>query len=664
MDTFILMSFSRRLSLFQVRILRFKTFQFAKIFNHDFLSGETFQLEATRTWEFNNSMPIRSYAIPLIYLKIPMTIFKVMSMFSKMLFDFDFLSSYSLLVFPRIIMCCLSFINDLSVYKICNSYNLKYDIRLLALASSGVMLTFGIRSFSNTIEMALCSIMLYFVGECMILSNTVIYQKEYLEEKYEKAEKIGDRVKYFKMRMSLPHHTYSKCLILSTLCVIGIFNRPTFVLFGLPIIFHWMIRGFGSRSVSFVDFNLRMLLFIVSGLPALCIIVVIDSLYYGYLSLAQIYIMDISIENFLVTPVNFIRYNINPENTKSHGEHPKWLHMLVNIPMLYNILGIIAVFTFGSMFYKFCKKEFQNLPQTQSFVSLMTSAVFVPVLLLSLFNHQEPRFLVPITVPLILLHSPKLITGVNITGHLKESQWSVVRSLSNYISFSISGRLILKVWYFMNILFTLFFGFIHQGGVVQLADHFSKHHQLKPHSTQIHLITSHIYNIPESLLILPHAGVLYTNHQTGQKYKLSRRFFIHEYGGMDLEDMFKKTKKIMDVCEVRARAKQINYELFVAIPTSRAFELNQIFHRHRALLSVKEERIFYPHLSTEAFPNFHRLIHPCDGENDTNEVEGTCEIEDDDEDWLSMASMSRKFTSIAQQFGLVVYKVEVKRRKV
>lgn len=628
-------------------------------------TGETFQLEATRTWEFNNTMPIRSFAIPFLYLKIPMNIFKIASVFSKTFFGFDFLSSYSLLVFPRVIMCIISFVNDYCIYKICTSYNLKSDIRLLALASSGVMLTFGIRSFSNSIEMAICSVLLYLVGECMILSNTVIYQKEYLEEMYDKTEKIGDRVQYFKMRMSLPHHSYSKCAILSTLCVIGVFNRPTFVLFGLPIIFHWMIRGFGTRSVSFLDFNLRMFFFITSGLPALIIIIIIDSLYYEYLSLSQIYIMDISIENFLVTPVNFIRYNINPENTAAHGEHPKWLHMLVNIPLLFNILGIIAIFTFGSMFYKFCKKEFQNLPQTQSFVSLMTSAIFVPVLLLSIFNHQEPRFLIPITVPLIMLHAPKLITGVNITNFLKESQWNIVRNLSNRINVSISGKFILKVWYTFNIIFTMFFGFLHQGGVIQLADHFSKHHLLLPASTQIHLVTSHVYNIPESLLILPHSSMLYTNLQSGQKYKIARRLFIHELGGKQLDEVFKKMKLLIDVSEIRLRSKRINYEIFVAIPTSKAFEMNQIFHKHEAIFTYEEERVFYPHLSTEAFPNFHHIIHPCDiNVTGSNGHDETCQIEGDevDVDLLSMKSLSRKLTSVAQQFGLVLYKIEVKRR--
>jgi GPI mannosyltransferase 4 len=503
----------------------------------------------------------------------------------------------------------------------------------------------------------------------MILSNTVIFQKEYLEKKYDEAkkeEKTGDMVRYFKMRMTLPNHSYSKCAILSTLCVIGIFNRPTFLLFGLPIIFHWMIRGFGTQSVSFVDFNIRMLFFILSGLPALCIIVIIDSLYYGYLSLAQIYIMDININSFLVTPVNFIRYNINPENTAQHGEHPKWLHLLVNIPLLYNILGVIAVFSFGSMFYKFCKNEFQNLPQTQSFVSLMTSAVFVPVLLLSLFNHQEPRFLIPVTTPLIMLHAPKLILGVNFSSYLSESQWNVIKCLSKCCEINkinISGRFILKVWYSMNILFTLFFGFIHQAGVVQLAEHFSKYHQTQPLSSQIHICTSHIYNIPESLLILPHSSVLYTNLQTGRKYKVARRLFIHEYGSTNLDEMFNKTKRLI---EVRKKSKEIQSEVFIAIPTSKAFDLNHIFNKHHSLFTFKEEKIFYPHLSTEAFPNFHHLLHPCESsEIDANDPYEKCGIEsgdDGEEEFFSTASFSRKFTSVAQQFGLVVYKIEVKRK--
>lgn len=593
-----------------------------------------------------------------------MSLFKTVSLFSKMFLGIELLSSYSLLVFPRLIMCLISFMNDYSVYKICEIYNLKKDIRLMTLASSGVILTFGSRTFSNTIEMALCSILLYIVSECMIHSNTVIYQKEFLEEKYAESEKIGDRVKYFKMRMSLPHYSYRKCFILATLCVLGIFNRPTFVLFGMPIVFHWMLRGMGSKSVSFLDFNLRMLLFIASGIPVFCVIVLIDSLYYGYLTMAQIYIFDITIYNFLVTPVNFIRYNINPENTGAHGEHPKWLHMLVNIPLLFNIIGVIALFSFGTMFYKFCKKEFQNLPQSQSFVSLMTSAVFIPVLLLSLFNHQEARFLIPITVPIIMLHSPKLITGINVTSFLKESQLTVVRYISNYVNITISGKLIMKLWYASNIIFTLFFGFVHQGGAVKMANHFSKVYQALDSTTQIHLITSHIYNIPESLFVLPSARLMYSNANSGQKYRMPRRFFIHEYGGMDLEAMFFKMKLLLDVSEMKATAKKQTYNIYLAIPTSKSFDLKQLFFKHHSLIAYSEENIFYPHLSTEAFPTLHS-IHPCEMSTDVDELDRTCSLADYEEyqDTYSVSSILRKISSVTHQFGLAVYKIEVKHGK-
>lgn len=314
--------------------------------------GQVFDLEATKTWEFNSTLPIRSYAVPYMYLHIPLVCIKLFMMLYKYFLGIELRTSYLMLVLPRLIMCLLSFLNDFSVYKISKLYNIKYDIRLLALASSFVMLTFGIRTFSNTIEMAFCSLLLYLVSECMIFSNTVIYQKEFLEEKYNKAENVTERVKLFKIMQSLPQHSLYRCFIISTLCVIGIFNRPTFLAFGMPMVFFWILRGMGSKSVDFVDFNIRILLFVASGLPALCLIILIDSLYYGYLTSAEIYQLEVGLHNFVVTPLNFIRYNIDPDNTADHGAHPKYLHVLVNVPLLFNILGVIAVFSFGNMFLK------------------------------------------------------------------------------------------------------------------------------------------------------------------------------------------------------------------------------------------------------------------------------------------------------------------------
>lgn len=35
-----------------------------------------------------------------------------------------------------------------------------------------------------------------------------------------------------------------------------------------------------------------------------------------------------------ITPLNFLRYNLLPSNLAEHGLHPRWLHLVVNLPMI------------------------------------------------------------------------------------------------------------------------------------------------------------------------------------------------------------------------------------------------------------------------------------------------------------------------------------------
>lgn len=315
-------------------------------------AGEEYGLEYVRTWEFNSTLPIRSVAVPYFILKLPLNCFRFISLYVKHFLDIDLRTTYALLIIPRLVMCIISFINDWSLYKVCLSYGLKYDIRLLALGSSFVVLVFGSRTFSNTIEMALTSLLLYLVAECMVHSNTVIFQSEYLDDRYKEATTTVEKVKVYKLKSALPSHIYNKCIYISTLCVIGFFNRPTFVLFGMPIVFFWLLRGLGTKSVTFVHFNLRVFSFVACAIPTICLSIIVDSIYYGLLTMSDVEYMQISINNFVVTPLNFVRYNIDPQNTGKHGVHPRYLHLLVNIPLLYNILGITAVLSICSMVYR------------------------------------------------------------------------------------------------------------------------------------------------------------------------------------------------------------------------------------------------------------------------------------------------------------------------
>jgi phosphatidylinositol glycan class Z len=237
----------------------------------------------------------------------------------------------------------------------------------------------------------------------------------------------------------------------------------------------------------------------------------------------------------------------------------------------------------------------------------------------------------------------------------------LMRFLSQYVNIVISGKSILKVWYMMNILLTTFFGFFHQAGVTQLAEYMSKYHAQVPATTQIRLFTSHIYSIPESLLVIPSSKILYTNLETGRKFKIPRRFFVHEYGSLELKEMFKKMKIILDAAETKG----VNYEHFISVPSSKAFELNQLFYEHRKLIAYKQETIFYPHLSTEAFPSISTTSHPCEINTNVDEHDETCKIDGDlsEIDSLSVENVLRRLSSIAHQFGLVLYRVEIRRKK-
>ncbi|XP_037032885.1 GPI mannosyltransferase 4 [Bradysia coprophila] len=641
------------------------------------MAGDEYGLEHTRTWEFNTTFPIRSIVVPYFCVKIPLNFLRFMSLYARHYLQIDLRTSYALVVFPRLIMVLISFINDWSLYKICKSYGVKGEMRMIALASSFVMLVFGSRTFSNTIEMGLCSVLLYIVADTMVHSNTVLFQMDFLQEKYDAAETTVGKVKLYKMKSSLPAHSFNKCFLISTLCVVGVFNRPTFLFFGMPIVFYWLMRGMGTRTISFFDFFLRMTALVICALPSLVFFIMMDSLYFGYLHLSDIPMLDIGMRNFVVTPLNFVRYNIDPKNTAQHGIHPKYLHALVNIPLLFNILGVVSLLSFASMVYQFCRADYKNLPRAQSIIALMTAAIFVPLGLLSLINHQEPRFLLPLTLPIIFLHGTKLQTGLCVklqtglcvklqTGlyvpELVKSSRILKNICSKISSKKIAGATLLRYWYIINIIFTLFFGFVHQGGVFQLASDISNSVLARDSVTHVHLVTSHIYNVPLSFFFIPSTKTLLTNQDTGQKYTMQKRFFLYEYGGMNVDDLHRKLKIILDHNEMKLSEKNQKYQLYVAIPTSLTDDLSMAFWRSNSTVMTYERvKVFYPHLSTEALPKF-SIQHPTEIETDFDS-ERECRLFEwgSNHDSLLYAAF-QQFSSMVNQFGLALYRIDVGRK--
>jgi GPI mannosyltransferase 4 len=611
-------------------------------------TGDEFRLDVRRTWEFNATFPVRSVVVPFLTQRIPFSFLNLVSMYTKYYCNIELRTSYMLLIYPRLIMLLISFINDYCLIQICRNYNLRHQTRLMVLSTSYVLLIYGTRTFSNTIEMALCSILLYLVSDCMIHSRTVIFQKEFLEEKYAKAQSTVEKVKMFKLLLSLPAHSMDKCWIISNLCVIGIFNRPTFFAFGAPMVFHWLFRGMGTRSVTFLDFNLRMVALILTGIPLLCLCILVDSFYFHYISLAEINLLDVSLNNFVVTPLNFIKYNLDPAKTAEHGTHVRATHVLVNIPLLFHVLGVISIVSVGTMVYHFCCKEYRYLPRSQSFMGLMLSAILTPVVLLSFINHQEARFLLPITLPMVMVYAPRLKNqlSLKVNPFRRETKWTRL-IFSKLSSVKISSKQLIKIWIGINVTLTLFYGFFHQGGVYQLSDYFSKIIPVQDDKVHIHLVTSYIYHMPQCFLLQPNTDILYTNPATKQKFYKSKRFFLYEYGSMELELLFKRLEIILKSGAGKRK------HVYLAVPSSLSHSLHQIFvkNNHTNLIH-RTVKTFYPHLSTEAMPYLH-----FNNELETDFVKDLCYLYDN---LNSILSTLGSIVSLVHQFGLALYKIELK----
>jgi phosphatidylinositol glycan class Z len=176
-----------------------------------------------------------------------------------------------------------------------------------------------------------------------------------------------------------------------------------------------------------------------------------------------------------------------------------------------------------------------------------------------------------------------------------------------------------------------------------------------------------MYDIPQSLLILPSTSILYVNPETKQKYKKSRKFFLYEYGSLDLDMLYKKVKIVLDAALMREATSKHKFQLYLAISSSKIDELNFVFYKNsnNSVVTYKEIKTFYPHFSGEALPNIYAR-HPCELNTDVGEIDDTCSIDeyyDNYDNLYSVKSLSRRFSSLIHQFGVTIYKIDVRKPK-
>jgi phosphatidylinositol glycan class Z len=158
----------------------------------------------------------------------------------------------------------------------------------------------------------------------------------------------------------------------------------------------------------------------------------VDTTFYapGELSLTTVF------RNPVITPLNNFLYNYDPANLAQHGLHPRYQHFLINLPQL---LGPATALLF----------LLRRSDISPALVSALSGTA-----LLSIFPHQEARFLLP-AVPLIL-------------GSVRLPR--------------ASAKFWTAAWILFNMVLGVLMGVYHQGGIVPVQMHIAKTNETVTHA--------------------------------------------------------------------------------------------------------------------------------------------------------------------------------------
>jgi len=544
--------------------------------------GDVLELDTHRTWEFNISAPLRSPSLPFLLYGLPVGALKYLDLLLDAKLGVQiFIGPYIVQLVPRLIMLALSFTVDACVYQICRLYKHNYNQCLTTLASSYVMIVYSTRTFSNTLELVMTSLLLYMVAHTMKRTDETVYLQELVQDSYKKAESVRERVEIQKKRKIIPPHDFKFILPIGILVAVGVFNRPTFVFFAFVPLFFWFQRGVSNKSMftPFQIFNFRIAAIIPITLVSGSILLLTDSLYYGQLTLRKLWDLTMGYDDWKLAPFNFIMYNLVPGNLAQHGVHPWYTHLLVNLPMLLGPLAPIFLVSCASWVSDVVHLPWRQKPGLRTVYALTLFSALLPVIGLSLVQHQEARFLLPILPCVILMCAHKL-------------RWKVA-----------GWRPLLSFWYAFNLLASAWFGFLHQSGVNPIQRTIAA----MPHANDyVNLVYSHTYTPPRLPLLSPRVSSEarpYCRHP-------NTKFLIHDLGSAEPGEVHNRLLALLARGEYLERRQNKSMSVLLVMPSLLLPHLHKIGHKS---LHMEHLATSGPSISVEAMPRWEPVFWDSSG---------------------------------------------------
>jgi phosphatidylinositol glycan class Z len=449
-------------------------------------------------WEFEPKNAIRSIVPPafmtLLPLRAYMTLRSVMvtsssssdnggSMMNCRPFSSsaDDLSGREVLIIPRLFMTLLSLLfldgclwalvvvnhtttkgKDESSNTNNNSSSVGPPIEVIILASSWPMLVMGTRPFTNTLEAMVISLFLLIVA---------------LDHHHHHHSMSNNNNNNNNKISSFQHQNQTTIpLLVGMICSVGLFIRFTFAFFALPIVLLFLYNRWRASGYSWNNVGWNVLSLAISFLATSLVFVSIDWYYYHYLSPGRSADDNddvttcnnwschrdafVTTASMYIVPWNAFRYNSKATNLAEHGLHPRITHVLVNLPMMFGPLSLLGYFSCIKM-----KKDHDSFFSSSAAAAsggeacfrrvLCQSTIICGLLVLSCAPHQEPRFLLPCIVPLVFLYGRKVVGIDN-----KQSPHSKQRVVA-----------LTALWVIFNCILYLFFGWLHQGGLISSLLH-------------------------------------------------------------------------------------------------------------------------------------------------------------------------------------------------
>lgn len=234
-------------------------------------------------------------------------------------------------------------------------------------------------------------------------------------------------------------------ILIGVLFALGIFNRITFPAF-LVFPGFYLLKYLWLKKIMWLAF--------ISFCISSALLIVVDT--FVFLGSFDFLSKPLQLKNYVITPLNSLIYNTDLKNLSTHGLHPYYTHILVNVPQ---ILGPGVFFLF--------RKGGDNYFRTTPFLSVLSGLIF-----LSLVPHQELRFLLPI-LPLSCC-----------CFNLKDNKAVQGRTKTRRIS---PIQVCIYLWYAFNAVMSILMGIFHQGGVVPALNHIYSNQERLTEDTHVYI---------------------------------------------------------------------------------------------------------------------------------------------------------------------------------